>query len=80
MKLDCSKYLSVDNGKGVLINQSDALILKQYGIDYLASRSMSELILIVGKYIDDNYDSELDDLEEVLSHLIENHYYNETKK
>lgn len=79
-RLDCSKYLSIDNGKGLLISQNDAYVLGQYGIDYSSCISISDLILIIGKYIDDNYDSELDDLDEVLGHLMENHYYNETKK
>ena len=78
MELDCSKYLSIDNGKGLLIGQNDALVLKQYGIDYMLFDSMSELILIVGKYIDENEDCE--ELEDVLTNLVESHYYNETKK
>ena len=80
MELDCSKYLSIDNGKGILINQTDARILDRHNINYLNCSNMSDLILIVGKYIDDNYDDELDDIEEVLIHLAENRYYNETKK
>lgn len=78
MELDCSKYLSIDNGKGLLIGQNDALVLKHHGIDYMLYDSMSELILIVGKYIDENDDCE--ELEDVLTNLLESHYYNETKK
>lgn len=77
---DYTKYLSIDNGKGILINPNDAYILEQYGIDYYNCSNMKDLILIIGNYIDDNYDSELDDLEEVLSHLVEMHYYIEVNK
>ena len=80
MKLDCSRYLSVDNGYGILISQADALVLDQCKIVYLNCRSMSDLIMLLSNYIDDNYDGEFDDIEDVLSHLMENHYYNETKK
>lgn len=79
-KTDYTKYLSVDNGKGLLLNSNDAFILEQYGFDIYNCSSMSDLIVIVSNYIDDNYDSELDDLEEVLEHLMEVHYYYEIKK
>lgn len=79
-KEDYRKYLSIDNGKGLLINSNDAYILEHYGIDYYKCSSISDLVLIISNYIDDNYDSELDDLEEVLSHLMEIHYYYEVKK
>ena len=78
--IDCSKYLSIDNGKGILLNRYDAYVLDSYGIDYSNCLSISDLILIIGKYIDDNEIDELDDLEIVLSNLMEMHYYNETKK
>lgn len=78
--IDCSKYLSIDNGKGILLNKNDAYVLDSYGIDYSNCLSISDLILIIGKYIDDNEIDELDDLEMVLSNLMEMHYYNETKK
>lgn len=78
--IDCSKYLSIDNGKGILLNRNDAYVLDSYGIDYSNCLSISDLILIIGKYIDDNEIDELDDLEMILGNLMEMHYYNETKK
>lgn len=79
-KKDYREYLSVDNGKGILINSNDAFVLEQYGIDYCNVSNLSDLILIIGNYIDDNYDSGIDELEEVLAHLMEMHYYYEVKK
>ena len=32
--IDYSKYLSIDNGKGILLSKEDALVLKRYDIDY----------------------------------------------
>ena len=77
---DYKKYLSIDNGKGLLLKSNDAFILEQYGIDYYSCSCIKDLILIISNYIDDNYESELDDLDEVLEHLSEIHYYNEVKK
>jgi len=77
---DYRKYLSIDNGKGILISKNDASILDMYNIDYYNCKSIKDLIFIINNYIDDNYDCELDDLEDVLNHLSEMHYYNEVKK
>lgn len=77
---DYRKYLSIDNGKGLLIKSNEAHILDGYGIDYSSCSSISDLIVIIGKYIDDNEVYELDDLEEVLSNLSEINYYTNTKK
>ena len=79
-KLDYSKYLSVDNGKGILLNQNDVFVLERYGIDYYKCSSINSLIFEITNYIDDNEISDLDDLEDVLDHLVEMHYYNEVKK
>jgi len=79
-KEDYRKYLSFDMGNGILINSSDAYVLEQYGIDYGKVSKLNDLILVISNYIDDNYDSELDDLDEVLSHLMEIYYYTEIKK
>ena len=79
-KEDYRKYLSIDNGKGLLISKNDVFVLEHYDIDYCRCSSLSDLILLLSNYIDDNYDSELDDLEEVLEHLMEMHYYYEIKK
>ena len=78
--VDYSKYLSFDNGKGLLLNRIDCYVLDSYGIDYRNCLSISDLILIIGKYLDDSEIYELEDLELVLSNLMEVHYYNETKK
>lgn len=77
---DYRKYLSNDNGKGLLIRNNDALVLDSYGIDYSNCSSISDLIVIIGKYVDDNELYELDDLEIVLSNLSETNYYNNIKK
>lgn len=79
-KIDYSKYLSIDNGKGILLNQNDAFVLESYGIDYYKCSNINSLIFEITNYIDDNEISELDDLEVVLDHLVEMHYYNEVKK
>ena len=66
---DYSKYLSYDNGKGILLNKYDKEVLDRYQISYQECSSTKSLIIIITDY-----------LENVLEHLEENYYYNEVKK
>ena len=77
---DYSKYLSYDNGKGILLNRYDKEILDRYQINYQESSNTKNLIILINEYLEDNYYEELDELEDVLAHLEENYYYNEVKK
>ncbi len=77
MNDDYTKYLSVDNGHGILISRNDANLLDNYHIDYYNCSNLKELILLIKEYLDEDYDEEL---ESVLMNLSEVHYYQETNK
>lgn len=77
---DYRKYLSYDNGHGILINTYDKEILDKYQINYKECSNIKSIIIQINNFIDDNYYEELDDLELVLEHLEENYYYNEVNK
>ena len=77
---DYKKYLSYDNGKGLLINNYDKEILERYQINYQECSNIKSLTIIINEYLDNNYYEELDDLEIVLEHLEETYYYNEVDK
>ena len=77
---DYKKYLSIDNGKGLLLKESDIFVLKQYGINYLDYSSVKDLILIVSKFIDEHYEDDIEELEEVLENLMEIYYYTQVNK
>lgn len=79
-KKDYTKYLSVDNGQGLLLYKKDVDILNHYGIDWCRISNFKELILMIGQFIDDSYEDNLEDLEEVLYHVMEMHYYYEVYK
>ena len=74
---DYSKYLSYDNGHGILLSSYDVLVLDRYHIDYVNCYSIKDLMIKIENELDIEYDDELDD---VLSHLNEMHYYHETNK
>ena len=62
-KEDYRTYLSIDNGKGLLLNDNDVFILDQFGIDYKAFSSIKELIFVISNYIDDHFDEEVEDFD-----------------
>ena len=74
---DYKKYLSVDNGHGILIPSHDAYILDKYNINYFDCNKLKDLILLIEKYLDEDYEEELED---VITSLSEIHYYNEVNK
>ena len=80
-RIDYTKYLSYDNGKGLLINSSDVFILEKYGIDYANCIGITDLIFQISEVMESGLlEEDMEDLIEVLSHLNEMHYYYETKK
>ena len=77
--IDYYKYLSVDNGKGLLLSKDDIDILALYGFDYNKYTDLKELIFDIDNYLNDTYE-ELSDLEDVLIRLSETNYYINIKK
>ena len=79
LDIDYSKYLSVDNGRGLLLSQDDIEILNRYGFDYHNYTDLGSLIFDIDNYISYNLDYD-DDLELVLMRLSEKYYYNNVNK
>ena len=79
LDVDYSKYLSVDNGRGLLLSQDDISVLSKYGFDYRNYTDLGSLIFDVDNYVSYNLDYD-DDLEIVLMRLSEKYYYNNVKK
>lgn len=79
LDIDYSKYLSVDNGRGLLLSQDDIVILNKYGFDYHNYTDLGSLIFDIDNYVSYNLDYD-DDLEIVLMRLSEKYYYNNVNK
>ena len=77
---DYRKYLTYDNGKGLLLNNKDKEVLDKYQINYQSCSNIKSLVVYINEYLEDNYYDELEDLEYVLEHLEETYYYNEVNK
>ena len=74
---DYTKYLSIDNGRGVLISRDDLAILERFKIDFFQASSLKELILQIEECLEEDYD---EDLETVIDHLSEVYYYEKVNK
>ena len=74
---DYTKYLSIDNGFGILIRPDDAYVLDKFHIDYKGCHSLKELMLLIEDCLDEDLD---DELEDVLYNLSETYYYQNVKK
>lgn len=76
--VDYSKYLSFDNGQGILISKSDNDVLLCYGFDVRKYSSLNNLIFDIDNYLNEVMGE--DDLEDVLVRLSERYYYEYVKK
>ena len=74
---DYTKYLSYDNGYGILLSYSDKEVLDKYHIKYDGVSSIDALMFDINECLECDAS---DDLEEVLIHLSEIKYYNYIKK
>lgn len=79
-KTDYTKYLSYDSNHGFLIPYYDINVLNKYSIDYQSCTSLKQLIFLIDYQLKNYNQEEQEDLEEVLIHLSETYYYQETKK
>lgn len=67
-------------GNNIYLSDIQIAILKQYGFSYQNYSNIKSLIFDIEDYINENYDQELEDLENVLSNLSEFDYYHNTNK
>ena len=68
----------VKRSNGLLLSNNDVSILERYDINYTSCKSLSELIFMIERYLDDT--DECDELEELSIKLSEFNYYHNTDK
>lgn len=64
----------------IYLNDNDIDVLKKYDFDVDKYSNVKSLILDIEEYLDENYDMEFDDLEQVADSLQEFNYYHNTDK
>lgn len=64
----------------IYLSQVQVDILKQYGFSYQKYSNVKSLILDIEDYLNYHYDEDLEELENVVSDLVEFDYYYNTNK
>ena len=50
---DYRKYLSYDNGKGLLLNNNDKEVLDKYQINYQTCSNIKSLVIYINEYLEE---------------------------
>ena len=70
-------------GKNILINNYELNVLAKCNIDVTKCNSIDEVLLLIDRYLDNEYDlddEEYDEIDYVASNLSERKYYGEVNK
>lgn len=73
---DLMKYHS----NNVYLSENQIEILTKYGFSYQNYSNLKSLIFDIEEYLNENYDQEIEDLENVVNNLSEFNYYHNTNK
>jgi len=79
-KLNPRNNMFKDCGNRIYLSEPQIEILTQYGFNYQSYANLKSLIFDIEEYLNENYDQDLDDLENVVSSLSEFNYYHNTNK
>lgn len=80
VKEDLHKNLHKLYGNDIYLSDNDLEILKRYEFDINKYSNVKSLILDLSEYLEEEYDNDLSDLEQVLDSLSEFDYYHNTNK
>lgn len=80
VKEDLHKNLHKLYGNDIYLSDNDLEILKRYEFDINKYSNIKSLILDISEYLEEDYDNDLDDLEDLLNSLSEFDYYHNTNK
>lgn len=80
VKDDLHKNLHKLYGNDIYLSDNDLEILKRYEFDINKYSNIKSLILDIANYLEEDYDNDLDDLEDLLNSLSEFDYYHNTNK
>ncbi len=80
VKEDLHKNLHKLYGNDIYLTDNDLEILKRYSFDINKYSSVKSLILDISEYLEEDYDNNLEDLEDLLNSLSEFDYYHNINK
>lgn len=75
--IDLDSFMNIDNGNGILLSKYEIELLLKYDIDYRNYSDIESLLKEINDILENDYIEELDD---IVIKLEEQHYYKDIKK
>lgn len=75
--IDLDSFMNIDNGNGILLSKYEIELLLKYNIDYRNYSEIESLLKEIDDILENDY---IEELEDIVIKLEEQHYYKDIKK
>jgi hypothetical protein len=75
--IDLDSFMNIDNGNGILLSKYEIELLLKYDIDYRNYSNIESLLKEIDDVLENDY---IEELEDIVIKLEEQHYYKDIKK
>ena len=75
--IDLDSFINIDNGNGILLSKYEIELLLKYDIDYRNYSDIESLLKEIDDILENDY---IEELEDIVIKLEEQHYYKDIKK
>ncbi|MDY3798562.1 MAG: hypothetical protein SO067_05565 [Bacilli bacterium] len=75
--IDLDSFMNIDNGNGILLSKYEIELLLKYDIDYRNYSNIESLLKEIDDILENDY---IEELEDIVIKLEEQHYYKDIKK
>lgn len=75
--IDLDSFMNIDNGNGILLSKYEIELLLKYNIDYRNYSDIESLLKEIDDILENDY---IEELEDIVIKLEEQHYYKDIKK
>lgn len=75
--IDLDNFMNIDNGNGILLSKYEIELLLKYDIDYRNYSDIESLLKEIDDILENDY---IEELEDIVIKLEEQHYYKDIKK
>ena len=75
--IDLDSFMNIDNGNGILLRKYEIELLLKYDIDYRNYSDIESLLKEIDDILENDY---IEELEDIVIKLEEQHYYKDIKK
>ena len=75
--IDLDSFMNIENGNGILLSKYEIELLLKYDIDYRNYSDIESLLKEIDDILENDY---IEELEDIVIKLEEQHYYKDIKK